>query len=84
MVVIDEADRMIDDDPTNSLRNNLIEVLDRCPAQRQTLLFTATLSAGCTGIAKKYLSQTGYYIIRTPQRCANTVQNFEVVPSTSL
>uniref|UniRef100_A0A0A9XSU0 Pre-mRNA-splicing ATP-dependent RNA helicase PRP28 n=1 Tax=Lygus hesperus TaxID=30085 RepID=A0A0A9XSU0_LYGHE len=87
MVVIDEADRMIDEESMgngNTLQKSLVDVLERCPATRQTLLFTATLSAACTGVAKRYLSPLGYVIVRTPQRCGSIVQCFEAVPCTTI
>lgn len=74
-VVMDEADRMIDEQQ----ESKLVAVLQRCPVARQTLMFTATLSAACAGVAKRYLSKAGYYMVRTPYRCASIRQSFELV-----
>ncbi|KAG5487066.1 hypothetical protein LSCM1_07736 [Leishmania martiniquensis] len=74
-VVIDEADRMIDEQQ----EERLVAVLERCPQPRQTVMFTATLSAACAVVAKRYLAKTGYYLVRTPYRCASIRQSFELV-----
>lgn len=78
MVVIDEADRMIEEHQ----QDGLIAVLERCPTPRQTLFFTATMNAACETIAKKYLSPRGLYVVRTNHRCASIRQSFEVISVT--
>ncbi|KPI83702.1 putative ATP-dependent RNA helicase [Leptomonas seymouri] len=78
-VVVDEADRMIDEQQ----EAKLVAVLERCPTPRQTLMFTATLSAACASMAKRYLSKSGYYLVRTPYRCASIRQSFELISTTA-
>ncbi|KPA80835.1 putative ATP-dependent RNA helicase [Leptomonas pyrrhocoris] len=78
-VVVDEADRMIDEQQ----EEKLVAVLERCPTPRQTLMFTATLSTPCAGVAKRYLSRSGYYLVRTPYRCASIRQSFELISETT-
>ncbi|CAC9443513.1 putative ATP-dependent RNA helicase [Leishmania infantum JPCM5] len=77
-VVMDEADRMIDEQQ----EERLTAVLERCPQPRQTVMFTATLSVACAAVAKRYLAKAGYYLVRTPYRCASICQSFELVADT--
>lgn len=79
-VVVDEADRMIDEQQ----EERLVAVLERCPLPRQTVLFTATLSSACAAVAKRYLAPSGYYLVRTPYRCASIRQSFELVPDSAV
>lgn len=78
-VVMDEADRMIDEQQ----EAKLVAVLERCPTPRQTLMFTATLSGACANVAKRYLAKSGYYLVRTPYRCASIRQSFELMSDTA-
>ncbi|KAK7196389.1 ATP-dependent RNA helicase [Novymonas esmeraldas] len=78
-IVVDEADRMVDEQQ----EERLTAVLERCPAHRQTLLFTATLSAACAAVAQRYMAKSGYYVVRTPYRCASIRQSFELVADTA-
>ncbi|CAJ1026233.1 DEAD/DEAH box helicase/Helicase conserved C-terminal domain containing protein, putative [Leishmania shawi] len=77
-VVMDEADRIIHEQQ----EERLTAVLERCPQPRQTVMFTATLSTACAAVAKRYLSKTGYYLVRTPYRCTSIRQSFELVSDT--
>ncbi|KAG5486323.1 hypothetical protein CUR178_07634 [Leishmania enriettii] len=78
-VVMDEADKMIDEQQ----EERLVAVLERCPQPRQTLMFTATLSTACAAVAKRYLAKIGYYLVRTPYRCSSIRQSFELVADTA-
>jgi ATP-dependent RNA helicase DeaD len=49
-VVLDEADEMLD----LGFRDELEELLSATPAERHTLMFSATLPKGILGLAKKY------------------------------
>lgn len=49
-VVLDEADEMLD----MGFREDLEAILDATPAQRRTLLFSATLPAAITAMARRY------------------------------
>jgi ATP-dependent RNA helicase DeaD len=49
-VVLDEADRMLD----MGFIDDVQKILERCPENKQTLLFSATISADIERIAKRY------------------------------
>ncbi|QDP19016.1 DEAD/DEAH box helicase [Sphingomonas xanthus] len=49
-VVLDEADEMLD----MGFREELEEILDATPAERRTLLFSATMPRGIVQLAKRY------------------------------
>ncbi len=51
LVVLDEADEMLD----MGFAEDLEAILDAVPAQRQTLLFSATMAPRITAIAKRHL-----------------------------
>ncbi|KAH9588757.1 Helicase [Trypanosoma melophagium] len=76
-VVLDEADRMIEEQQTE----RLVAVLQRCPIPRQTIMLTATLSSACEDVALKYFSPDGFVVVRVPHRCSTITQVFEVMPS---
>ena len=49
-VVLDEADEMLD----MGFREDLERLLDACPAERRTLMFSATIPKDIASLAKKY------------------------------
>jgi len=49
-VVLDEADEMLD----MGFREDLEAILDTTPVERQTLMFSATVSKGIANLAKRY------------------------------
>ena len=51
IAVLDEADEMLD----MGFRDDITEILDRTPKDRQTLLFSATLSPEILNLAQRYL-----------------------------
>ena len=53
ILVLDEADRMLD----MGFIHDVTEIVHHCPKQRQTLLFSATLSEDIMHISRKYMQQ---------------------------
>ena len=50
-LVLDEADKMLD----MGFIDDVARIIEACPKERQTLLFSATISADINHIAKKYM-----------------------------
>lgn len=52
-LVLDEADRMLD----MGFIDDVVTIINQCPKQRQTLLFSATISSDISRIAKHYMNE---------------------------
>ncbi len=51
ILVMDEADRMFD----MGFIDDVEKIINKCPAQRQTMFFSATISRAVKGLANKYM-----------------------------
>jgi len=58
MVVLDEADKMFD----MGFRDDIEFILSKCPRERQTLLFSATMFAEIRSLAEKYMKEESVFI----------------------
>jgi len=63
-VVLDEADEMLN----LGFREELEEILDACPDDRRTLMFSATVAGGIAKLASRYQQDAQRISIRGPQR----------------
>jgi ATP-dependent RNA helicase DeaD len=52
-LVLDEADRMLD----MGFKQDVVQIVNNCPRDRQTLLFSATISKDIARLGRKYLDQ---------------------------
>lgn len=71
-VVLDEADRMLD----MGFREDITTILDGMPDGRQTILFSATLSAGIKKIAAEYQNNAHHISIVQDKVAVDRVQQF--------
>jgi ATP-dependent RNA helicase RhlE len=70
MVVLDEADRMLD----MGFTDQLSRIMQDVPSVRQTLLFSATFTAPVEKLARKILHEPVRIAIGKPQSTASTIE----------
>ena len=71
-LVLDEADRMLD----MGFNDDIVKVASQCPADRQTLLFSATYPEGIAQLAKQFLRDPLTIKIEAKQDLRNITQKW--------
>ncbi len=69
-VVLDEADEML----SMGFIEDIEDILNETPSNRQTALFSATLSAGIRHLAKKYMQDPQSITIKKKQLTVDTIE----------
>ena len=79
-IVLDEADRMLD----MGFREDIAHILQSLPSQRQTVLFSATVSNEIKSIAATYQTDAQHiHIVQEVSRGTNITQYYAEIPRTS-
>lgn len=71
-VILDEADEMLN----MGFKEELDFILDACPSERRTLLFSATLPLEVEGIARKYMQDAEMVTIGKRNEGTNNVRHY--------
>jgi len=72
MIVLDEADEMLD----MGFREDIETIMNRIPKERQTILFSATMSRAILDLAKKYLTKPQMIKLENKEMTVPNVEQF--------
>ncbi|MBW6517867.1 MAG: DEAD/DEAH box helicase [ANME-2 cluster archaeon] len=72
LIVLDEADEMLD----MGFRDDIEYIVETMPEQRQTILFSATMSKAILNLAKKYQNEPEMIILVHKEMTAPNVEQF--------